>query len=98
MELLVESIAEISRGQAYDLNVIFETVNCEYFASQMLKPRLTWNQVSTRRKFGHYDPVRDRIVISRTLDNFRVPRYVVSLSFTTNCCTNTMARSGERAV
>jgi len=77
MELLVESIAEISRGQAYDLNVIFETVNCEYFASQMLKPRLTWNQVSTRRKFGHYDPVRDRIVISRTLDNFRVPRYVV---------------------
>lgn len=77
MELMVESIAETPRGQAYDLNAIFETVNREYFASQMPKPRLSWNQVSTQRKFGHYDPARDRIVISRTLDNQRVPRYVV---------------------
>lgn len=77
MELIVESITETLRGQAYDLNAIFETINCEYFANQMPLPRLSWNQVSTRRKFGHYDPVRDRIVISRTLDHQRVPQYVV---------------------
>jgi len=76
-DLVWVAIAEIPRGQAYDLNAIFETVNREYFASQMPKPRLSWNQVSTQRKFGHYDPARDRIVISRTLDNRRVPRYVV---------------------
>ncbi len=77
MELMVETIAETSRGQVYDLNDIFETINREYFTSQMSKPRLSWNQVRTKRKFGHYDPARDRVVVSRTLDNRRVPRYVV---------------------
>ncbi len=77
MELIVQAATETPKGQAYDLNTIFETVNREYFASQMSKPQLRWNQVFTRRKFGHYDPARDRVVVSRTLDNRHVPPYVV---------------------
>lgn len=77
MELVVECITETPQGQAHDLNDIFAVVNRKYFASQMPQPRLTWNQVLTRRKFGHYDPARDRVVISRTLDNRKVPQYVV---------------------
>ncbi len=77
LDLMVESIIETPQGQVYDLNAIFEAVNLKYFVSQMPKPRLTWNQVLTKRKFGHYEPARDRIVVSRTLDNRQVPQYVV---------------------
>jgi hypothetical protein len=77
MDLMVEAMTEKPQGRAYNLNTIFEVVNREYFVNQMPKPRLTWNQVFTRRKFAHYEPARDRIVVSRTLDNQHVPPYVV---------------------
>ena len=45
----------------------------------MVKPRLTWNQILTKRKLGHYERTRDRVVISRTLDRQNVPKIVVEL-------------------
>jgi predicted metal-dependent hydrolase len=43
----------------------------------MPKPTLSWNRTLTARKFGHYQPSRDTVMISVTLDDPGVPDYVV---------------------
>jgi hypothetical protein len=62
-----------SRGRAHDLNEIFARVNNDYFGGLMPKPALTWNRTLTARKFGHYQPSRDTIMISITMDDPAVP-------------------------
>jgi hypothetical protein len=62
-----------SRGRAHDLNEIFARVNNDYFGGLMSKPALTWNRTLTARKFGHYQPSRDTIMISITMDDPAVP-------------------------
>ncbi|HEY8460153.1 MAG TPA: hypothetical protein VIM99_07215 [Blastocatellia bacterium] len=62
-----------SRGRAHDLNEIFSRVNNDYFGGLMPKPVLSWNRTLTARKFGHYQPSRDAIMISITLDDPEVP-------------------------
>ena len=69
--------AEIARGHCYDLDELFAKVNKEYFQGEMAKPRLTWNRAFTKRCFGYYERSRDRVVISQTLDDSRVPKFVV---------------------
>jgi len=66
-----------SRGRAHDLNEIFARVNNDYFGGLMLKPILTWNRTLTARKFGHYQPGRDTIMISVTLDDPEVPAFAL---------------------
>jgi len=66
-----------SRGRAHDLNEIFARVNDAYFGGLMLKPALTWNRTLTARKFGHYQPGRDTIMISITLDDPEVPAFAL---------------------
>ncbi len=66
-----------ARGRAHDLNEIFARVNADYFGGLMPKPTLTWNRTLTARKFGHYQPSRDTVMISVTLDDPSVPDYVV---------------------
>ena len=79
LDLIADLDAELSQGKYYDLEVLFDSINQEYFAGEMGKPRLTWNKILTHRKLGHYEPLRDRVVISRTLDNSQVPQIVVEL-------------------
>lgn len=79
LDLIADLDAEIPQGKYYDLAVLFNSINQEYFAGKMVKPRLTWNKILTHRKLGHYEPLRDRVVISRTLDNAQVPQMVVEL-------------------
>ena len=79
LDLIADIDAEKPQGQCYDLDQLFERINQEYFAGKMAKPRLTWNQILTHRKLGHYEPLRDRVVMSCTLDNSQVPQYVVEL-------------------
>ena len=79
LDLIADIDAEIPQGNCYDLEELFEQLNQEYFAGKMVKPRLTWNQTITHRKLGHYEPLRDLIVMSRTLDNSNVPQIVVEL-------------------
>ncbi|MFH1108290.1 MAG: hypothetical protein V1790_03700 [Planctomycetota bacterium] len=43
----------------------------------MAKPRLVWSRRITSCKFGHYDPLRDELMVSATLDYREVPSYVV---------------------
>jgi hypothetical protein len=65
------------RGQHFDLEVIFNKVNQAYFAGQMSKPNLVWNKTLTHRKFGHYHPASDTVMISISLDRVSIPAYVV---------------------
>lgn len=66
-----------SRGRAHDLNEIFARVNADYFGGLMPKPTLTWNRTLTARKFGHYQPGRDTVMISITLDDHEVPAFAL---------------------
>jgi len=66
-----------TEGHAHSLNESFDRVNRNYFNGAMPKPTLHWNRVLTTRKFGHYMPSRDTVMISITLDNPGVPAYVV---------------------
>jgi hypothetical protein len=64
-------------GRAYDLDELFNDLNGRYFDSELEKPLLSWSLRPTRRVFGHHDPTHGTIVISRTLDDVKVPRIVV---------------------
>jgi len=66
-----------SRGRAHNLNEIFARVNAAYFGGLMPKPTLTWNRTLTARKFGHYQPGRDSVMISITLDDPEVPAFAL---------------------
>lgn len=77
MDLKVGTLVDKAKGQHYDLSQIFAKVNQDYFQSALGQPQLAWSPTYTRRKFGHYETARDRVVLSRTLDDATVPAYVV---------------------
>lgn len=77
LDTIIEVIAENPRGKHYDLDYLFTKINREYFAANLVKPRLMWSPIATYRKLGHYEPARDRIVMSLALDDACVPAYVV---------------------
>ncbi len=77
MDLLVGEMADASQGHVYNLDHIFDRVNRSYFQETLSKPQLVWSQAFTQRKYGHYEPSRDRVVLSCTLDDQRVPSKVV---------------------
>jgi hypothetical protein len=66
-----------SRGENYDLDEIFHLINQIYFQNSLPKPNLTWSAQQTYRILGHHDSTHQTIVISKSLDNLRVPRFVV---------------------
>jgi hypothetical protein len=77
LDLIAQIAAETAQGNHYNLDELFTTINRQYFAGSMVKPRLMWSGIFSQRKFGHYERTRDRVVLSQTLDNKRVPSYVV---------------------
>lgn len=81
LDLIAQIAAETGRGNCYDLNEFFATVNQEYFEGKMIKPRLIWSSFPSNRKFGHYERARDRVAISQALDDASVPRYVAEFVF-----------------
>jgi hypothetical protein len=70
-------VVEGTRGAFHDLNQSFDRVNARYFGGTMQRPRLTWSRSFTGRKFGHYDGLKDLVMVSSTLDQERVPQFVV---------------------
>ena len=66
-----------SKGETYDLEEIFARINSIYFKNSIKKPTLTWSARKTFRILGHHDSTHETIVISKTLDDKRVPPYVV---------------------
>jgi predicted metal-dependent hydrolase len=77
LDMVAELDGESAQGRFYDLDALFEIVNQQYFQGTLAKPRLVWSGIFSSRKFGHYERVRDRIVLSQTLDSDRVPQYTV---------------------
>ena len=72
-----QNIKISARGQKYDLEAVFRKVNKVYFGAELNMPKLAWSKIPTRRKFGHYQPNSDTLIVSQTLDNAAVPVYVV---------------------
>ena len=70
-------VAEQTAGLHHDLNAAFERVRERYFDETLARPRLSWSRTFTGRMFGHYNHVRDRIMVSSTLDRCDVPVYTV---------------------
>ena len=70
-------VVEQPAGAAHDLAASFERVNKQYFDGGQSRPRLTWSATFTGRKFGHYDPVHDTVMVSATLDQHKVPALAV---------------------
>jgi hypothetical protein len=65
------------RGEIHDLAEIFDELNAAYFHGWMAQPLLGWSRRPSRVMLGHYDPSHNAIVLSRLLDNVRVPRLAV---------------------
>lgn len=66
-----------ARGKDYDLDEIFDFLNLLYFKNTIPKPALTWSADKTYRILGHHDSTHRTISISKSLDDKRVPRFVV---------------------
>jgi hypothetical protein len=66
-----------SKGEAYDLEEIFDQLNRDYFNQSLIKPKLSWSGGKTFRRLGHYDEAHNAIVISRSLDSRSIPAFVV---------------------
>lgn len=64
-------------GEVYDLKEIFDRLNNLYFQNSIQKPTLTWSQKKTFRILGHHDAAHETIVVSKSLDDRRVPPFVV---------------------
>ncbi len=77
----LESFAAVTtpstRGHVHDLDESFARVNAAYFHGQFPKPTLVWNRTLTASKFGHYQPSRDTVMLSVSLDDAKIPAYVV---------------------
>lgn len=66
-----------TKGETYDLDEIFEELNREYFRSVIPKPTLSWSTRKTYSILGHHDATHDAIIISKSLDSPKVPRFIV---------------------
>jgi hypothetical protein len=69
--------ARQGRGIHHDLDVSFNRVNAEHFRGRLQRPKLLWGESFTMRKFGHYDSIRDAVMVSSSLDRLDVPGFVV---------------------
>ncbi len=66
-----------ARGETYDLEEIFTKINREYFQNQIPPTTLTWSARKTFRILGHHDATHETIVVSKSLDDKIVPKFVV---------------------
>ena len=66
-----------AQGVHHDLNASFNRVNQQNFDGKLARPHLRWSRARTRSKLGHYHPLEDTVVVSKTLDDPRVPAYVL---------------------
>jgi hypothetical protein len=63
-----------AKGSHYDLEEIFQDLNFRYFHGLMAQPLLGWSRRPSRTLLGHFDPSHNAIIISKMLDNSRVPK------------------------
>jgi len=66
-----------AKGQYYDLDEVFESLNQQYFFGLLGRPQLTWSAHLARRTLGHYDAAHNTIMVSRVFDRKTTPRYAI---------------------
>ena len=66
-----------AQGHRWDLEEIFESLNCRFFHGLLGRPTLTWSAHHARRMLGHYDAAHNTIVVSRVFDRPDTPRCAV---------------------
>ena len=66
-----------AQGDVYDLSEIFDALNHSYFKNSLPKPVLSWSSRKTYRILGHHDSTHETVIVSRSLDDRKVPRFVV---------------------
>jgi len=66
-----------AKGDYYDLEEVFETLNTRFFHGLMGRPLLTWSEHNARRLLGHYDAAHNTIMVSRVFDRKNTPRYAI---------------------
>jgi len=65
------------RGEKYDLSILFNKLNKEYFRSQLSQPRLVWSSRRSMRRLGYYHPEINTIAVSQKLDDKEIPHMLV---------------------
>jgi hypothetical protein len=70
-------IISSAQGDFYNLDEIFDYLNRTYFREKLLKPILSWSARKTYRVLGHHDSTHETIIVSKSLDDKKVPKYVV---------------------
>jgi hypothetical protein len=73
----VRRIRTLPQGRHYDLDMLFDQLNNEYFLGQLRRPHIAWSTRNWRRQFGCYDPGPNQIVLNRRMDRPQVPQFVV---------------------
>lgn len=70
-------IVSTPQGEVYDLEEMFDRLNRIYFRNSLEKPTLSWSAKQTYRILGHHDATHQTIIVSKSLDDAKVPKYVV---------------------
>ena len=65
------------RGERYDLSILFNKLNKEYFRGQLSQPRLVWSSRRSIRRLGYYQPEINTIAVTQKLDDKNIPRMLV---------------------
>ncbi len=68
-----------AKGKFYDLEKIFDKLNERYFQNKLSKPILGWSMKKSSQKLGRYDFVNKTLIINSTLDDSKVPEYVLEM-------------------
>ncbi|RRA47107.1 M48 family metallopeptidase [Acidipila sp. EB88] len=66
-----------AKGQYWDLDEVFESLNTSFFFGLLGRPVLTWSEHNARRLLGHYDAAHNTIMVSRVFDRADVPRFAI---------------------
>ena len=70
-------VVTTAKGDIYDLDEIFDSLNFWFFSGQLPRPVLTWSVKKTYRILAHHDATHETIVVSKSLDSRAVPRFIV---------------------
>jgi len=65
------------RGERYDLSILFNKLNKEYFRGQLSQPRLVWSSRRSIRRLGYFHPEINTIAVTQKLDEKNIPRMLV---------------------
>jgi hypothetical protein len=77
LESFAASASTTAQGEFHNLEESFHRVNAAYFLGRMPRPNLVWSRAPTVQTFGHYQPSRDVVMLSLSLDQPAVPSLLV---------------------